>query len=89
VIFDRGDALVQTRFKLAAQLIERFAGARPFFRRQLFEAAQPQRNRAAPAQDFDPQLFELLLGVRSLDSVQKLSAESFQGIVHLTEKLSA
>ena len=71
-------------FELATQLIERFADARPFFRWQVLQTAQQQRDRPAAAQGFDPQLFELLHGVGLLDSIQNLSSESFQGIVHRT-----
>ena len=89
LLFDHAKAFIQARLDFTAQVIELFSGARAFLRGQVLQSAQEESESPLAAQDFDPELLDLRCGARLLDSIQNLSLESFQGIVHRTVEISA
>jgi hypothetical protein len=74
---DRLQLLVEALLERAPDLIELLTGTRALLCGQILEPAQEQGQSPLATQNFDPQLLDLRLGARLLDSIQNLSLESF------------
>jgi hypothetical protein len=83
LLFDCLEPAFQRDLDGSPELVQPLTLSRPLLGRDLPETTQQECKFTAPAEDVDSDLFQLLLRIRLLDTVQNLSLESFQRIVHL------
>src|SRR5262249_12456005 len=82
LLFDRFEPPFQRFLEGPPELVQPLALPRPLLGRDISQATQQQRDFTAPTEDFDSDLFQLLLRIGLLDTIQNLSLESFQRITH-------
>src|SRR5262245_24803944 len=77
LLFDLPETLFDLFLEPFSQAIELLAGPRALLRRQIFQAPQHRSQSTATTQSLNANLFDLRLGVATMNSLQHPSLESF------------